>query len=329
MPDDASKSRELLSSYADAILETQNLIDQNFNAAVKHIVDSPAILVVSGLGKSGLIAKKAAATFSSTGTRAVFVHPVEALHGDLGIVSKKSSLLVLSKSGSNAETIEFAVQFRSVTQGLIISITESDSKLADIADIPLFIPRLAEIDPWNLAPTTSSLTSMAICDVLAVCVQQHKGFSSEDFAQYHPHGALGKRLLLNVSDLMTGGLKLPCLRKNESFSSVIYEISSKGLGLVLLTNEDGSYFGMLTDGDIRRLLTRKEQITNMNAEECFQASRRGKELPTVARGWVNEKMKAIDCLRLMEEEQITSLVILRDEKPIGLVRMPDLVAAGL
>ena len=329
MSDLLVRAREMLEQYTNAIESTNALLGEAFAEAVEHIAQLPSILVVTGLGKSGLIAQKAAATFSSTGTRAVFIHPVEALHGDLGVVSREASMLALSKSGSNQETIEFAEQFRNVTHGKVISITEPSSKLGAIADVPLFIPKLPEIDAWDLAPTTSSLTSLALCDILAICVQQTKGFSAEDFAQYHPSGALGKRLLLNVKDLMVEGDRLPNVAASAPFSSVIYEISSKGFGLVLLTHEDGTYFGMLTDGDIRRLLERDEPITEMSGTQCFEASRRGDDLPPVGKGWVTAATKAIDCLRLMEEEQITSLVVLNEDKPVGLVRMQDLVAAGL
>ena len=329
MKNDVTRASAMLDQYINALRETQTLLDATLSSAIDHITQLSSILVVTGLGKSGLIAQKAAATLSSTGTRAVFIHPVEALHGDLGIVNVGSALLAISKSGSNTETIEFARQFRSVTQGKIISISEPESKLAELADIALFIPKVPEIDDWDLAPTTSSVTSLALCDILAICVQQEKGLKADDFARYHPSGALGKRLFLSVADLMVQGTQLPTLEADASFVSIIYEMSSKGYGLVLLTNEDGTYYGMLTDGDIRRLLERREPIMTMNGIQCFEASRRGSELPTVEKGWVTGETKAIDCLKLMEDERITSLVILNSEKPIGLVRMQDLVAAGL
>ena len=323
------QAQSMLDQYLSAIRHTKDLLDEQFAEAVQHVANLPSILVVTGLGKSGLIAQKAAATLSSTGTRSVFVHPVEALHGDLGVVSKDSSLLALSKSGRNQETIDFADQFRQVTHGRVISLSESDSPLAHVSDIAIAIPKLPEIDSWDLAPTTSSLTSLAICDILAICVQKAKNFTAKDFAQYHPSGALGKRLLLDVDDFMVSGDALPCLDKRASFSSVIYAISSKGFGLVLLTETDGTYIGMLTDGDIRRLLERDAPITSMNGWECFQASRRQSTESPVKQGWVTGGTKAIECLRLMEEAKITSLVILEQDKPKGLVRMQDLVAAGL
>ena len=322
-------ARGMFDQYTDALLATKALLGTSFLETVSHFANLTGILVITGLGKSGLIAQKAAATFSSTGTSAVFVHPVEALHGDLGVVDKNSSMLALSKSGSNQETIDFALQFRNVTDGKVVSLSEPHSKLAAVADIALSIPNLPEIDSWDLAPTTSSLTTLAVCDILAISIQQQKNFSAEDFAQFHPSGALGKRLLLHVDDLMIRGSSLPLIEKGSPSSAVLYAMSAKGQGLVLLTERNGLYFGMLTDGDIRRLIERDEPVTSMNGEQCFEASRRGKDLPQVKQGWVSRQTKALDCLRIMEEARITSLVILEQEKPVGLVRMQDLVAAGL
>jgi arabinose-5-phosphate isomerase len=215
----------------------------------------------------------AAATFSSTGTPSAFVHPVEALHGDLGIVQPGSAMLAISKGGGNEETIEFARQYRSVVNGPVITLSEPASRLEDLADIALHIPPLPEIDEWDLAPTTSTMTSMAVCDVLAICTQQSKDLTADDFAQFHPSGTLGKRLLLNVGDLMISGSDLPIQALNVSFADLVYEISSKGMGMVLLTEKNGKLFGVLTDGDIRRLMARDEPVTEMTAAECFRARR--------------------------------------------------------
>lgn len=319
----------MLATYAKAMHRTADLLNPEFQRAVDAIASLPSILVITGLGKSGLVGQKAAATFSSTGTRATFVHPVEALHGDLGIVEEHTGMLAISKSGGNEETIEFARQFKQVARGPVITLTEPNSRLEQQADVALHIPKLPEIDEWNLAPTTSTMTSMGICDVLAICVQQQKSLTAEDFAQFHPHGTLGRRLLLQVGDLMISGSALPIRPLHATFSEVIYEISSKGLGLVLLVDNSGSYHGLLTDGDIRRLMERKEPITELNASECFRLSRRGDDLPPVTHGSSSAQAKAIDCLEQMQEDEITSIVILEESRPIGLVRMQDLVAAGL
>ena len=250
----------MLASYVSAMRDTQDLLDESFVNAVRLVAKLDSILVVTGIGKSGLIGQKAVATLNSTGTRSVFVHPVEALHGDLGIVSSGMATLAISKSGTNEETLEFVRQFKSVTNGSVISLSEANSKLAELADIALTIPKLREIDEWDLAPTISSSTTMAICDVLAICVQQQKGFTVNDFAQFHPSGTLGRRLLLSVKDLMIEGASLPQISANASLNEVIYEMSSKGLGLALLTESDNQFFGVLTDGDIRRLAERHKLI---------------------------------------------------------------------
>ena len=323
------KARSMLASYNTAMTELQGLIDDSFVDAVTTLASLESVLIITGLGKSGLVGQKAAATFSSTGTPSAFVHPVEALHGDLGIVQSGSAMLAISKGGGNEETIEFARQYRSVVNGPVITLTEPTSRLEDLADIALHIPRLPEIDEWDLAPTTSTMTSMAVCDVLAICTQQSKDLTADDFAQFHPSGTLGKRLLLNVGDLMISGTDLPIQGLNVSFADLVYEISSKGMGMVLLTEKNGDLFGVLTDGDIRRLMARNEPVTEMTAVECFRASRRGKDLPKVDKGWTTQDTKAIDCLSQMQMHQITSLVILDEKNPVGLVRMQDLVAAGL
>lgn len=329
MSRDEEQAKQMLQIYANAMLSTSSELNSEFGRAVDAVSSLASILVVTGLGKSGLVGQKAAATFSSTGTRAAFVHPVEALHGDLGIVEKGAAMLAISKSGGNEETIEFARQFKQVSEGTVITLTEPDSRLEKISDIALHIPHLPEIDEWNLAPTTSSITSMSVCDVLAICVQRKKGLTAEDFAQFHPHGTLGRRLLLQVRDLMITGDALPLRSLSSSFSELIYEISSKGLGLVLLIDEAGDYFGLLTDGDIRRLMERSEPIAELDARACFSLSRRGTDLPSVTHGSASPETKAIECLEQMQRDRITSIVILEDKQPLGLVRMQDLVAAGL
>ena len=245
-----------------------------------------------------------------------------------GLLSKAPALLAISKSGSNEETIEFTRQYKNVTSSPVITLSESCSLLEKFGDIALNIPKLPEIDEWNLAPTTSTITTLAICDVLAITVQQRKGLTSQDFARFHPSGALGKRLLLNAGDVMVQGAAIPRAQADAPFSEIVYEMSSKGMGLVLLIDND-EFFGMLTDGDIRRLTERHEPVTKMSGRECFRASRRGDDLPHAFKGWATAQTKAVDCLEMMNESKITSLVILQDRVPVGVMRLQDLISAGL
>ena len=325
------RAGDMLDRYRVALEAAKDLLDERFARAVELIAGLDSILIVTGLGKSGLVAGKVAATLSSTGTQAVFVHPVEALHGDLGVVRPGSALLALSKSGSNEETIAFARQFKAVTGGQVVSVTEPDSKLAAIADIALEIPALPEIDEFDLAPTTSAVTAMAVCDVLAILVQQAKGLTERDFAKFHPSGRLGRRLLLSVDDVMIKGEGLPVVDTASHFPDLLYTISSKGIGMTTVVDEGGTYVGVVTDADIRRLLLRGEHVNRLTVAECFERSRRGSEssAPADVDGSASADTKAVDCLRQMQANQITELVILDEEQPIGVVRLQDLIAAGL
>ncbi|MDE0422894.1 MAG: KpsF/GutQ family sugar-phosphate isomerase [Gammaproteobacteria bacterium] len=324
------RAGEMLDRYGAAMAAARDLLDERFAQAVELIAGLDSILIVTGLGKSGHVANKVAATLSSTGTQATFVHPVEALHGDLGIVRPGSALLALSKSGSNEETIALARQFKAVAGGQVISLTEPNSKLAAIADIALEIPALPEIDEFDLAPTTSAVTTMAVCDVLAILVQQAKGLTERDFARFHPSGTLGKRLLLSVADVMIKGDGLPVVDTASHVSDLFYEISSKGIGMTTVVDDAGLYVGVVTDADIRRLLLRGEHINRLSVAECFERSRRGSEssAPREVDGSASPDTKAIECLRQMQANQITELVILEGERPVGVVRLQDLIAAG-
>ena len=331
MGDTIERAGEMLERYASAMLATRALLDERFACAVELIAGLDSILIVTGLGKSGLVAQKVAATLSSTGTQAAFVHPVEALHGDLGIVRPGSAMLALSKSGGNVETIEFARQFKAVAQGQVVSVTAPDSKLAAVADIALRIPALPEIDQFDLAPTTSAVATLAICDALAILVQQSKGLTERDFARFHPSGTLGRRLLLSVAEVMIQGEALPVVATAKRFPDLVFQISSKGIGMTVVVDDAGKHVGVVTDADIRRLLLRGEHVNELTVGECFARSRRGSEstAPPEVHGSATPQALAFDCLRQMQENQITHLVILDGGRPVGVVRLQDLVAAGI
>ena len=336
-----ARAGDMFERYAAAMVAVKGLLDARFAEAVRVVAELDSILIVTGLGKSGLVAQKAAATLSSTGTPAAFVHPVEALHGDLGIVRPGSALLALSKSGNNEETITFARQFKMVAaragsggatmEGKVLSVSEPGSRLADLADVPLEIPALPEIDTFDLAPTTSAATTMAVCDVLAILVQQAKRLTDRDFAKFHPSGTLGRRLLLSVSDVMIKGDALPLVSVDAGFADLVYRISRNGIGMAIVVDAGGDHVGVITDADIRRLLLRGEPVGDLSVAECFARSRRGTEsaAPAAVRGATSAAAMAIDCLAQMQASQITELVVLQGNRPVGVVRLQDLIDAGI
>jgi arabinose-5-phosphate isomerase len=298
-------------------------------------------LIVTGIGKSGLIARKAAATFSSTGTPAVFMHPVEGVHGDLGLVEPDANLLALSKSGHTDELVRFVGHFRRIG-GHVIAVCEdtageergagssAPSPLAELADVVLPIPRRAEAGPLALAPTTSTLMMLSLCDALAMALLEARGFDEKQFAMYHPDGSLGRRLLLRAADLMHSGSAMPRVAASASFNEMLIEMTGKRLGMTCVVNEKGHLIGVFTDGDLRRLLTRCETPARLNASQAWRQSRRDPSETPVRCSTVVPTMLAVDCLRVMRESEITVLVVSADgHAPDGIVRLQDLVRAGL
>lgn len=314
----------------EALRELTELVGPSFRAAVSLMLKTSDPVIVTGLGKSGLIARKAAATLASTGTKAVFMHPVEALHGDLGIVGADAVLLALSKSGHTEEVVRFVGHFRRVG-GEVIAICEAgNSPLAELADVVLPIPVRPEAGPLALAPTTSTLTTLALCDALAMALLDARGFDEHQFARFHPNGSLGRRLLTRAADLMHGGAELPVVRSTATFNELLLEMTGKRLGMACITDESGALQGVFTDGDLRRLLMRCESPGRLSAGQAWRQSRRDPSEPPVKCSTILPTTLAVDCLRLMRESAITVLIVAEDgAKPIGIVRLQDLVRAGL
>lgn len=330
MKNPVDQAREFIREQSAALERLAELIGEPFSRAVTLILGSRDQVVVTGIGKSGLIGRKAAATLASTGTPAIFMHPVEGVHGDLGAVGGGSVLLALSKSGQTEELVKFVSHFRRIG-GHVIAICEAGkSALAELSDVHLPIPALKEAGPLGLAPTTSTLTTLALCDALAMALLDGRGFREEDFARYHPDGSLGRRLLLRAGDIMHGGSELPAVKESAAFNALILEMTSKHLGMACVLLNDGSLRGVFTDGDLRRLLTRCETPSRLSAGEAWRGSRRDPGEPTVRCSTVPPTMLAVDCLRLMRESEITVLVVSEDGNvPMGIVRLQDIVRAGL
>lgn len=323
-------ARQVIAEEAAALQQLAALVRDDFAAVVETLAAAAPPVVVSGLGKSGNIAQKIAASLTSTGTPAVFMHPVEALHGDLGIVTPQHVLIALSRSGNTDELLRLVTHFRRLG-GPVIGVTQKPtSRLAELCRHVIALPDLEEAGPLNLAPTTSCIMQLAAGDALAMALLERKGFRPEDFAQYHPEGTLGRRLLLRARDVMHCGAALPVVPAEAPFDRLLMEMTTKQLGLALLLERDGRLLGTFTDGDLRRILERVDNPRSLDAHGAYTHSRRAATAPPVPTSTVSPDHPAVDCLDIMRRAQITSLVV-TDETghPAGLLRLMDLLNAGL
>jgi arabinose-5-phosphate isomerase len=323
-------ARQVIADEADALRALVATIADGFDATLETIEQAQSPVIVSGLGKSGNIAQKIAASLTSTGTPAVFMHPVEALHGDLGIVTDRHCLIALSRSGQTEEVLRFVVHFRRLG-GPVIAVTQNPaSRLAELARHTICLPDRPEAGPLALAPTTSCILQLAAGDALAMALLQRRGFQASDFAQYHPEGPLGRRLLLRAADLMHADGALPIVPAGASFQELLLEMTRKQLGLALIVGPDGRLIGTFTDGDLRRIFERVDDPRRIDAQTAHTRSRRDPTAPPVPTSSVASDRLAVDCLAIMRAAQITSLVVSDDAgRPVGLLRLMDLVNAGL
>lgn len=322
-------ARQVVLDESEALRALSAMLDERFEAAVRAILESGAQTIVSGLGKSGAIAQKIAASLTSTGTPAVFMHPVEALHGDLGIVNERQCLIALSRSGNTEEILRFVQHFRRLG-GPVVGLTQvRESRLAEMCQHVVLLPDVPEAGPLSLAPTTSCVLMLAAGDAMAMALLHARGFRAEDFAQYHPEGSLGKRLLLRAEDVMRKGDELPLVRCDETFERLLLEMTRKQLGIALITDRAGRFVGTFTDGDLRRIFERVADPRRLDARGAYEQSRRARSEPTVLHSTIDRLRPAVECLREMRESRISHLVVVDDNRPAGLLRLIDLIAAGL
>ncbi len=323
-------ARQVVADEAAALRALAESLGPEFDAVVAELARPGTQIIVSGLGKSGNIATKIAASLTSTGSPATFLHPVEALHGDLGIVTERHALVVLTRSGNTDEILRFVTHFRRLG-GPVIGVTQQrGARLAELCRHVLLLPDLPEAGPLSLAPTTSCALMLALGDALAMALLQARGFESKDFAQYHPEGALGRRLLLRAADLMHRDTALPIVAEHEPFKHLIAEMTRKQLGLALIVDGAGVLLGTFTDGDLRRIFERVPDPIALDARGAFAHSRRSPDAPAVRCSTVRAARLAIDCLQIMRDSQITSLAVVDEsDRPIGLLRLMDLIQAGL
>lgn len=311
---DRSLARKVLQTEAAAILALVDRLDERFDRAVRMLYECQGRVLVTGMGKSGIICRKIAATLSSTGTPAFFLHPAEATHGDLGVIQSNDVLLALSSTGETREVLRLLEAIRRIGSRLIAITGAPNSTLALAADVALDCQVSEEACPLNLVPTASTTAALAMGDALAMTLLVEKGFRQEDFASLHPGGQLGKRLM-RVDQLMHGGAQAPTVRTDTPMRDAVVEMSSKGLGMTCVLDADGCLVGIITDGDLRRHLIDKPKMLEMRAGDLMTA-----RPITIA-----PSLLAAQALLIMEQRKITSLVVAGGDRRVeGVVHLHDL-----
>jgi len=314
------KAKEVIRVEADAIAALSSRIDGNFVDAVELVFECKGRVIVTGVGKSGLVARKIAATLASTGTSAFFIHAAEGLHGDLGVVREEDVILIVTKSGETSEISALIPQLRNIGVKLITITGTLDTSLTRVSDIVLDASVKEEACPHDLAPTASSTAALVMGDALAVALLERRGFTMEDFASIHPGGNLGKKLLTRIEDLMYTGDHLPIMQEDSLFKDVILEMNRKRFGAVCIVDDKGKLKGIITEGDLRREIEKGEAILQSKASESMSTK------PKV----VSAQTLAVDALALLEEFNILQLIMVdEDGKPIGMIHLHDLLDAGI
>ena len=313
-------ARNVINIEQQAITELLQYIDNSFEQACQLMFNCQGRVIVIGMGKSGHIGGKIAATLASTGTPAFFVHPGEASHGDLGMITKDDVVLTISNSGETGEVLAIIPVIKRLGSKLISMTGNTDSTLAKLSDTHVCIKVSTEACPLGLAPTSSTTATLVMGDAIAVALLNARGFTADDFALSHPGGSLGKRLLLRLSDIMHQGDRLPVVSDDAFIKDALVEMSLKGLGMTAVINEKDQLVGLFTDGDLRRILDLQINIHQDKISTVMTKS------PTVA----NADMLAAQALNIMEEKKINGLVVVDDKlKPIGAMNMHDLLKSGV
>lgn len=312
--------KKILDQEARAIHLIAERLDESFSAAVELLASCQGKIIISGMGKSGIIAQKIAATMSSTGSTALFLHPADAAHGDLGIVGHTDTVICLSKSGTTEELNFIIPALRQIGAKIIAMTGNPRSFLAQKADITLDTGIAKEACPYDLAPTTSTTAMLAMGDALAIALMQVKNFTQRDFALTHPKGSLGRRLTVKVSDIMAKGDAVPIVSESASVTGLILEMTSKRYGVSAVVTDDGKLCGIFTDGDLRRLVQSGREFLNLSAGSVMTANPKTVTGDTMAK----------ECLDILETWRITQLLVCDDEQhPVGMVHIHDLIVLGL
>lgn len=303
---------------AEVIHSLQSTLNQDFVLAVEHLLHSPGRIVVTGIGKSAIIGQKWVATLNSTGSPALFMHGADAIHGDLGMIQPEDTLIVLSKSGETPELRVLIPLIRDFGNVLIAVVAQADCFLARQANYVIHTPVDREAEPNNLAPTASTTAQLVIGDAIATCLLAMRNFTPEHFARFHPGGTLGKQLYLRVRDLMIRHEK-PAVRPDATLQEVIVEMTSKRVGATAVTDTNGKLKGIITDGDLRRMLSKSRDLSGWDAGTIMTRAPR-----TIVAGAL-----AVDALALMRTNSITQLIVMEDEDYVGIIHLHDILQEGI
>ncbi len=314
----AKIAKETLQIEADTLLGLVNTINQQFISAVLAIFESKGRLIVTGIGKSAIVGKKIVATLNSTGTPAIFMHAADAVHGDLGIILKDDLVLCISKSGHTPEIKLLMTFLKNLGNQTIAMVSDANSFLAQAASHTIHTPVNKEADPNNLAPTASTTAQMAMGDAIATSLLALRGFTPSDFAQFHPGGSLGKQLYLRVSDIVANN-ELPSVADDASIKEVILEITSKRLGATAVLSPSGKLLGIITDGDLRRMLESGQSMAGLAAKNIMTTS------PKI----IDYQAHAVKALELIRKNSISQLVAMDGTRYAGILHLHDLIREGL
>ncbi len=313
-------AKEVFEIEANSIIKLIEKLGEPFIKAIDILYSCKGRIIITGMGKSGLIGKKIASTLSSTGSPSYFLHPAESTHGDSGLITKEDIVIAISNSGETDELLYLLPIIKRLGVKLIGLTGGDSSSLAQKADVTLDISVEKEACPLGKAPTASTTATLAMGDALAVCLLHKRGFTSEDFLLYHPSGSLGKGILYTVEELMKQQEELPLITKEDFFQDAIREVSQKGLGVAIITDNTGGVEGILTDGDIRRAVLKYENIGNLTVKDVMTKN------PKV----ISPQTLAAEALQIMETYSITSLVVAdTSNKPKGIIHIHDLLKAGV
>ena len=310
-------SKDVLDNYTSSVSHVEECIDENFEVIIDYISKIKGRVIITGIGKSAIIGMKISATLNSTGTPSIFLHGSDALHGDIGVATKNDVMICLSKSGSNTETVDLVKQIKKLGIKLIGITSDKNSFLAKNADYSIVNKIEREACPNNLAPTTSTSMQLLIGDLIAICLMSIKEFKSEDFALYHPSGSLGKKLTLKVSEILNYNSS-PKVEINSSIKDAINEISSKMYGATAVLDKN-IVVGIITDGDIRRVLNQNQNPMNLKVSEIMVKNPK----------FVSGNMLGSEALNLMNNDKITQLLVIDDGHYKGMIHMHELLKAGL